>query len=113
MYQTILDNVDADEFDVARPLWECARDVFMVDDDIAHDSSFDEFGVNVRLGQASRNSSTNLSMTGGHQFGRMLILLCVQGVGGEPAVDVLGVIGIELALYYNFRRGVSGHDERR
>ena len=63
--ETVFYDINADEFDITRPFWKSASDIFMVYDNIAHNSTADEFGVNVRLTHARGSTSANLSMTGG------------------------------------------------
>jgi hypothetical protein len=108
--KAILDYVDAEQLNVARPLRKCARNVFVVDDDIAHDDAPNELGVNIGFVHARSGTSANLSITGSEKLVRVFILLCVRRVGGKPSIYILGVIGIKLALYYDFWGGICRHD---
>ena len=74
----------------------------MIDDDVTHNGTADEFGVNVGFTHAWGDASANLSMTRGEQFRRMFELLGVRGIGGEPSLDIPGVVGVKLALNDDF-----------
>ena len=107
--QAIFDDVDTHKLDITWPLRESTCNVFMIDDNVTCDSTGDEFGVNVGLAHARGRASANLNMAGGEQFGGVFKLFCIWRICGEPCLNVLGVIGIELALNYNFGGGKCWH----
>ena len=102
-------NIDAHQFDTARAFREGARDIFMVDDDVAHDLTPNQLGVEMRLRETWRGARTDLRMAFGELHTAKLKLSCIRRIGAEPSVQVFGVVRVQLTLHDDFRGCVFWH----
>jgi hypothetical protein len=109
--EAVLYNINAYKFDIARAFWKRASDVFVVDDNIAHNGAPDKPGVNVGLTKTRSNASAHFVMTGSKQLGRVFVLLGIRRIRGEPSIDILGVVSIKLALDNDLWRSICGHED--
>jgi hypothetical protein len=109
--EPVLYNINADKFDIAWAFWKRASDVFVVDDNIAHDRAPDKLGVNVGLAKTRSNSNPYFVMAGGNQFGRVFVLLGIRRIRGEPSIDILGVVSIKLALDNDLWGSIYSHED--
>lgn len=108
-YQPAFHYVDTNQLDSARPVWKCAGDVLVIDDDTAHDLPSDQPRVKVMLAETRISPRADLFVTLGKLLAAKFILPGIRGVGRQPRFHVLGVICVQLPLDDQFGRCVLWH----